>query len=52
MTALQFAFVLLCLVQVLHFSQHWFRLTSNMWDNIQEARRRKAVDWKAPARRR
>ncbi|MEL6573032.1 MAG: hypothetical protein AAFQ64_15310 [Pseudomonadota bacterium] len=52
MTTLQYAFLLLCFAQMLHFSQHWYRLTSSLWGDYQENRRRNAVNWKSTTSRR
>lgn len=52
MTELQIAFVLLCFAQMLHFSKHWYLLTTGLWEEFQEKRRRNAVDWKSTKSRR
>ena len=47
MTMMQFAFVLLCLAQIIHFSRHWVILSSSILEEMQDTRRRNAVNWKA-----
>ena len=51
MTALQFAFVLLCLAQLVHFSRHLVILTTDLIERARADRMRKAVNWNAPRRR-
>ncbi len=54
MTTYQFAFVLLCFAQIVHFSRHWVLLTMSLREDAREARIRTSVDWKAarPRKRR
>jgi hypothetical protein len=46
MTALQFAFVLLCLVQIVHFSKHWYLLTARLQADSTALKLRTNLDWK------
>lgn len=43
---MQAAFVLLCIAQIIHFSKHWWQLTSTMTDIMRAERMRRAIGWK------
>lgn len=46
------AFILLCIAQLVHFSNHWFALSLRLSEQAQMDRMRNAVDWTAPPRER
>lgn len=52
MSALQFAFVLLCLAQLIHFSRHLVLLTTDLVERSRAERMRSAVNWNITDRRR
>ncbi|WP_095590625.1 hypothetical protein [Actibacterium ureilyticum] len=47
---LYIAFLLLCLAQLVHFSNHWYLLSLRLSENAKMARMRRAVDWNTEPR--
>lgn len=44
------AFILLCIAQLVHYSNHWFALSLRLNEEAQMNRMRDAVDWNTSPR--
>lgn len=49
---LELAFVLLCIAQIVHFSNRWWSLSLILLEDFRKSRIRTAVDWRLSGRRR